>query len=235
MRSALRLLANVKPARYLEPNTPIGLTGLTTHPSPRPTLIHVYRQTLEKLKTFPETSVYRKSTEALTRHRLQIIESTKPPGFDAWFERAKETVAKHPEHFKNLKFAPDGTYTIAVEAESANSGASFPPKTPEEVAKYEEEAAQFVKGELPENPVFFKKVAQTEYDPVLESEPALEAEQIAEIENKIGAGLIEEVVVVANDEFKLVDTLAESQVWEELEEKPSPGQWTYFERGPEKS
>jgi NADH dehydrogenase (ubiquinone) 1 alpha subcomplex subunit 5 len=229
------LLANVKPARYLEPHTPIGLTGLTTHPSPRPTLIHVYRQTLEKLKAFPETSVYRKSTEALTRHRLQIIESTKPPGFDAWFERAKETVAKHPEHFKNLKFAPDGTYTIAVEAESANSGASFPPKTPEEVAKYEEEAAQFVKGELPENPTFFKKVAQTEYDPVLESEPALEAEQIAEIENKIGAGLIEEVVVVANDEFKLVDTLAESQVWEELEEKPSPGQWTYFERGPEKS
>lgn len=177
MRSALRLLANVKPARYLEPHAPIGLTGLTTHPSPRPTLIHVYRQTLEKLKAFPENSVYRKSTEALTRHRLQIIESTKPPGFDAWFERAKETVAKHPEHFKNLKFASDGTYTIAVEAESATSGASFPPRTPEEVAKYEEESAQFVKGELPENPTFFKKVAQTEHDPVLETEPALEADQ----------------------------------------------------------
>jgi NADH dehydrogenase (ubiquinone) 1 alpha subcomplex subunit 5 len=40
----------------------------------------------------------------------------------------------------------------------------------------------------------------------------LNACRIAEIENKIGAGLIEEVVVVANDEFKLVDTLAESQV-----------------------
>jgi NADH dehydrogenase (ubiquinone) 1 alpha subcomplex subunit 5 len=171
------LLANVKPARYLEPHTPTGLTGLTTHPSPRPTLIHVYRQTLEKLKAFPETSVYRKSTEALTRHRLQIIESTKPPGFDAWFERAKETVAKHPEHFKNYKFASDGTYTVAAEAESTDSGAAFPPKTPEEIAKFEEESALFAKGELPENPTFFKKVPQTEHDPVLESEPALEAEQ----------------------------------------------------------
>lgn len=172
MRSALRLLA-----RYLEPNAPIGLTGLTTHPSPRPTLIHVYRQTLEKLKAFPETSVYRQSTEALTRHRLQIIKSTKPPGFDAWFERAKETIAKNPEHFKNYKFAPDGTFTITVEAESADSGTAFPPKTPEEVAKYEEEAVLFAKGELPENPTFFRKIPQTEHDPVLEGEPALEAEQ----------------------------------------------------------
>jgi NADH dehydrogenase (ubiquinone) 1 alpha subcomplex subunit 5 len=36
--------------------------------------------------------------------------------------------------------------------------------------------------------------------------------RIAEIENKIGAGLIEEVIVVAGNELKLVDTLAESQV-----------------------
>lgn len=36
--------------------------------------------------------------------------------------------------------------------------------------------------------------------------------RVAEIENKIGAGLIEEVVVVAKDELNLVGTLAESQV-----------------------
>lgn len=36
--------------------------------------------------------------------------------------------------------------------------------------------------------------------------------RIAEIENKIGAGLIEEVIVVARDELKLVGTMAESKV-----------------------
>jgi len=177
MRSALRLLANVKPARYLEPHTPTGLTGLTTHPSPRPTLINVYRQTLEKLKALPETSVYRQSTEALTRHRLNIIESTKPPGYDSWVQRAKEAIAKHPEHFNNVKFASDGSYAITAEAGAADTSAVFPLKTLEEIAKYQEEVSQLAKGELSEDATYFKKLRQTENDPIWENEPALEAEQ----------------------------------------------------------
>ena len=46
MRNSLRLLAKVKPGKFLEANTPTGLTGLTTHPAPRPALILTYRETL---------------------------------------------------------------------------------------------------------------------------------------------------------------------------------------------
>ncbi len=51
------------------------------------------------------------------------------------------------------------------------------------------------------------------------------------MENEIGAGLIEEVIQVAEGELKLVDTMARAQVWEELEEKSVEGQWSYFQRG----
>lgn len=75
--------------------------------------------------------------------------------------------------------------------------------------------------------------------------------RIAGVEKEIGAGLIEEVIQVAEGELKLVDEMAKSQVyatvftsgphfhapmlilmhrWDELAEKPRPGQWSYFER-----
>lgn len=97
MRAFTRLLANVKSAKYLEPNTPTGLTGLFTHQAPRSTLLYLYHTTLEKLQTFPESSVYRQSTEALTRHRLSIIENIKPEGYDAWLERARKQLKEHPD------------------------------------------------------------------------------------------------------------------------------------------
>lgn len=69
------------------------------------------------------------------------------------------------------------------------------------------------------------------------------------METKIGAGLIEEVIQVAEGELKLVDVMTQAKVyvlfslipflptlltvmirWEDLEEKPVEGQWTYFER-----
>ncbi|CAN3375230.1 hypothetical protein DIURU_001068 [Diutina rugosa] len=55
---------------------PTGLTGLYQHPNPRPALIALYNHTLDFLKTeFPSNSVYRQSVEALTKNRLQIVES----------------------------------------------------------------------------------------------------------------------------------------------------------------
>ena len=80
--------------------------------------------------------------------------------------------------------------------------------------------------------------------------------RISDAEQQIGGGLIEEVIEVAEGELKLVETMAESQVyvpdlptiplkgvifssrsvltlqrrWDELEEKPLPGQWDYFAR-----
>lgn len=96
MRAAARLLASVKPGQYLEANAPTGLTGLLTHPSPRSTLLHHYNATLNKLKQIPESSVYRQSTEALTKHRLQIVEQSKPAGWDAWQEKIKSQVGDNP-------------------------------------------------------------------------------------------------------------------------------------------
>lgn len=119
MRSTLRLLANVKP-RYLEPFAPTGLTGLLTHPSPRPTLVFLYQSVLEKLQHFPESSVYRQSTEALTRQRLQIVESTKPPGFEQWLERVKKTVGAEPERFASL-LLKNGQYAASQKSDGSEN------------------------------------------------------------------------------------------------------------------
>lgn len=89
------MLASVKPERFLEAGNPTGLTGLFTHPAPRSTLLYLYTATLEKLKAIPEHSIYRQSTEALTKHRYNIVDSIKPPGYDEWTKRAEEKFTKN--------------------------------------------------------------------------------------------------------------------------------------------
>jgi len=235
MRSTLRLFAKVKPTRYLEPFAPTGLTGLQTHPSPRSTLIYLYTTTLEKLRAFPESSAYRQSTEALTRHRLQIIEETKPPGFEEWLARVKETVAAEPNRFAPLR-RPDGTFAGRQQddgsadprghewdGEGLEPTIEGPARTPEEEARFQSIMDE-VSQDAPKDSDFETEVLKWE------NEPALEADQIHEIEQKIGGGLIEEVVQVAEGELKLVDEMAKAKIWEELTEKPHPGQWVYFER-----
>ena len=90
MRTALRLLASVKSARYLEPGNPTGLTGLYNHPAPRSTLLYIYNTTLDRLRELPEHSVYRQSTEALTKHRKSLVESVEPEGFKEWVAKSKQ-------------------------------------------------------------------------------------------------------------------------------------------------
>ena len=99
MRAATRLLASVKPGQFLEAGTPTGLTGLLTHPSPRSSLLYHYNATLDKLKQIHESSVYRQSTEALTKHRLAVIEQSKPKGWDQWQEKIMMKVADDPDNF----------------------------------------------------------------------------------------------------------------------------------------
>ncbi|KAG1148459.1 hypothetical protein G6F37_002474 [Rhizopus arrhizus] len=53
-----------------------GIAGIRVSPDPRPQLIQTYSQTLEALSRLPTTAVYRQATEALTQHRLSIVEST---------------------------------------------------------------------------------------------------------------------------------------------------------------
>ena len=104
MRLAFRLLADVKSGtKFLEAGTPTGLTGLFTHPSPRSTLLYLYGATLDHLKAFPEYSVYRQSTEALTKHRQSIIEQIKPAGYDEWAQRAQKLIEEHPKAFEGIQ------------------------------------------------------------------------------------------------------------------------------------
>lgn len=57
----------------------------------------------------------------------------------------------------------------------------------------------------------------------------VEANEVVEkIENQIGCGLIEEVIIQANEELELSKKMAEWKVWEPLEEKPLDDQWVYF-------
>jgi NADH dehydrogenase (ubiquinone) 1 alpha subcomplex subunit 5 len=54
--------------------------------------------------------------------------------------------------------------------------------------------------------------------------------RVEDLEQRLGGGLIEEVIQVAEGENQLVDTMIENKVWEDLIEKAPEGQWTYFER-----
>ena len=230
MRATLRLFARVKAGKYLENFAPTGLTGLTTHPSPRPTLIYLYTSTLEKLKQIPESSVYRQSTEALTRQRLNIVDAVKPAGFDAWLQKAQAVVAENPEAFRSAR-RPDGSYAALQKVEVENpdgkdfDGETYPEQTEGAYLNEEEMRARI---NLIQEEIRQKNETQVKWDP----EPPLEASQyvflklrplswdgltityrIAEIENQIGAGLIEEVIQVAQDELKLVDEMVKHKVY----------------------
>ncbi|EXJ80720.1 hypothetical protein A1O3_07004 [Capronia epimyces CBS 606.96] len=236
MRATSRLFATVKPAsKFLEPYTPTGLTGLLTHPSPRPALIYTYRETLKKLQAFPTSSVYRQSVEALTKQRLEIVEATKPEGYEQWLERVRKQIDANPAAYGKLTHA-DGTLSsekahvepidnwdgVVKRGDALPEGSNTQVQAEKKAAIIHKEV-QSVDREAEEG-----RLPSVED---LEVEPPLTKDQIEDIEKKIGAGLIEEVVQVAEGELALVDELLLHKVWEELEEKTPPGQWVYFERG----
>lgn len=53
-----------------------GITGLNPVQHPRPILLEKYNATLSLLSQMPSSSIYRKATEALTKQRISIVEST---------------------------------------------------------------------------------------------------------------------------------------------------------------
>jgi len=119
MRIATKLFASVKPGRFLEPGNPTGLTGLITHPTPRSTLIAIYGATLDRIKQIPEHSVYRQSVEAITRHRLNAIESVQPEGYVEWVRKAEEKLKANPDAFRS--FGPNVSVHIVNAAMVANT------------------------------------------------------------------------------------------------------------------
>ncbi|KAL8283281.1 hypothetical protein RQP46_005691 [Phenoliferia psychrophenolica] len=55
---------------------------------------------------------------------------------------------------------------------------------------------------------------------------------IQAVEAKLGVGLIEEVILMAEGELKLAAKMVEWKSWEELESPPAPGQWAAFSLTP---
>lgn len=101
-------------ARYLEAGQPTGLTGLWTHSTPRSTLIYLYGSTLSKLQALPEASMYRQSVEAVTKHRLSLVEQFVPPGHAEWSVKAKELIASNPGQFRVASGRLDGSEARTV-------------------------------------------------------------------------------------------------------------------------
>lgn len=255
MRRTLRLLANVKPtttttttttARYLEAGNPTGLTGVFTHGSPRSSLLFLYSRTLEQLQRFPESSVYRQSVEALTKHRLAIVEAAEPPGFAAWQERAQKILDANPDEFTIASKEAvgqrrlDGASAVLVASgQSVFVRRSDPQPADSRFDEWDGEpdegaGAEGLRGQDERDghyaETFERQALEASKKVDWEPEPQLTADQIEEIENKVGAGLIEEVILMAKSELKLIDILYKAKVWEPLGEKPAEGQWTYFER-----
>ncbi|KAF2824534.1 hypothetical protein CC86DRAFT_395695 [Ophiobolus disseminans] len=232
MRAAARLLASVKPGQFLEAGAPTGLTGLLTHPSPRSTLLYHYNATLDKLKQIPESSVYRQSTETLTRHRLKVIEESKPSGWDAWQEKIKAQIGEDPGLVSVIETS--GGQTIVLPKQQQVDERSKEAEWDGEVVTTFPEGIRTAKERLP----YAKKMmGDVNYSPdrvfsqvKFESEPQYTTEAIGDLESRLGAGLIEEVIQVAEGEHKIVDTMIQSRVWEPLEEPAPEGQWSYFER-----
>ena len=104
MRPTLRVLA-----RYLEAGTPTGLTGVWTHGTPRSTLLYLYGTTLSKLQSVPESSLYRQSVEAVTKHRMEMVEKMVPPGYSEWVSKAQALLKDRPTHFKIQSGLVDGS------------------------------------------------------------------------------------------------------------------------------
>ncbi|KAF2672791.1 hypothetical protein BT63DRAFT_409875 [Microthyrium microscopicum] len=255
MRPATRLLAAVRSARTLEPGTPTGLTGLATHPSPRSTLIFLYSSILSKLEQVPEHSIYRQATAALTNKRLAIVEAVRPAGFDRWESRMAHELAELTGNmseeqraklfqYKGRTFVPAKMWEPPVDLRKLEWDGeilwsrSFGPQSQED-ADRDLKAFQ-VKNELEQ-----QRHTTVEQEPLLTVSQQVDrgycvtetdtdlCYRIEELEEKIGAGLIEEVIQVAEGENKLVDTMIENKVWEDLTEKAPEGQWSYFERQPQ--
>ncbi|KAH8681503.1 ETC complex I subunit conserved region-domain-containing protein [Xylariales sp. PMI_506] len=240
MRGTLRLLASVKPARYLQAGNPTGLTGLYTHNSPRSTLLYLYKTTLEKLQAAPESSLYRQSIETLTKHRMAIVAAQVPPGYKEWQEKASKILKENPEGFRvESEAAVDGAHARVVKRGEELFLLRTDPEQKD--VRYEEwdgevDAGPELEGlrseaERKDQELLFTRTPiEISKKIKWEPEPQMTADQVEEIEQKIGAGLIEEIVEVAESELKLVDVMIEAKVWEPLEEKPAEGQWTYFDR-----
>ncbi|KAJ6262438.1 hypothetical protein Dda_3246 [Drechslerella dactyloides] len=225
MRPAVRLFQAVKGTRRLPPFSPTGIAGLPTHHHPRPTLLNIYNSTLTKLAQLPEESAYRTATEAIIKHRKRVVEEQIPAGWDNYVKDLARRGLESPPKYD------DGIETMDIDAaEVAAYLGDWPDQQVDDHEWVELRDLQRKKWEDARKRLWEEKNKKKlpEFEGMLE--PDISAEQVETIETQLGTGLIEEVIVQAFEEYKLVDEMAKSKPWEPLVEQPVEGQWTYFER-----
>jgi NADH dehydrogenase (ubiquinone) 1 alpha subcomplex subunit 5 len=69
---------------------------------------------LSRLQNIPESSLYRQSVEAVTKHRMSLVEAQTPPGYDEWAVKAKQLVGKSSEQFRVNSGRIDGSEARTV-------------------------------------------------------------------------------------------------------------------------
>lgn len=237
MRPTVRALA-----RYLEPGTPTGLTGLWTHSTPRSTLLYLYGSTLDKLQSIPETSLYRQSVEAVTKHRMGLVEEASPPGYQEWADKARDLVSKNPDQFRFASGRVDGSEARTVKFRDRLFVVGS--KHEEGDIRYEEWDGEENDGgqlegirtvaERKDQATWAERKPLEDHEKVeWKDEPQLTAEQyvptelsrkghrlyhandvdrVSELEQKIGAGLIEEVIKVAEGELRLIGMMEKAKM-----------------------
>ena len=87
---AARVSASNAPVRGGKYTTEIA--GLAVHRDPLPVLLELYHDTLSSLEAIPEGSVYRRACEALTRHRIGVVQRLSGQDGRSGGERAIESV-----------------------------------------------------------------------------------------------------------------------------------------------
>ncbi|KAG0131102.1 ETC complex I subunit conserved region-domain-containing protein [Tuber indicum] len=232
MIPTLRLFAQVGTQR-LAPFSTTGIAGILTHPNPRPALIAVYNHTISLLSRLPQHSVYRQSTENLTKHRLAIVESVKPEGWEGY-----QATLKSEREANGIRGTKDTEFELKVVGKQfsvmANRVTTDSPVIQafldKEVGRWGLDPAADTSAAYVGDDVPVEQKGSSSEVPLLPEEPPLHAEQVAELEEKIGAGLIEEVLEQGWNELNLIKEMEEAKVWEPLEVQPEEGQWVGFER-----
>jgi NADH dehydrogenase (ubiquinone) 1 alpha subcomplex subunit 5 len=238
----------------LPPFSPTGITGVLTHPHPRPTLIALYNHTLSLLQKLPAHSVYRQSTENLTKARLDIISSIKPASYETYASaRAQNGLPEQPalrdvgkymhrilSELEKKSTHEGNKYYVRCEmkrwgpilAEAAEgSGAVLPDQTIDQASSTTSQANFNAATPRAGQTLNESQIAAEDEDiPLLE--PQLSAEQVEQIEEKIGEGLIEEIIEEGWAELECAKVMLEDKVWEPLAEVPEEGQWVAFEKSP---
>ena len=146
---------------------------------------------------------------------MRIVEDVKPSGLQEWQERVSKLVDEHPEAFKRVP---------AMGGEGFNVVYHEPPPTDYFKTEDDRVNAEYKSRPQPEGPRFLEevgdrgealardKVGEEQRALRIEAEPPLTVEQVGEVEGKIGAGLIEEVIAVARGEMGLVERMKGDEV-----------------------